>query len=86
MLFLPKEVETVITTLQGAGYSPASLRLLAEKGLVEIAARQKRRDPLGNRILLPSKPLPLNDEQRKALETIEAPSIRLDGTGQLPTS
>ena len=22
MLFLPKEVETVITTLQGAGYSP----------------------------------------------------------------
>ena len=66
--------------------TPASLRLLAEKGLVEIAARQKRRDPLGNRILLPSKPLPLNDEQRKALETIEAPSIRLDGTGQLPTA
>ena len=66
--------------------TPASLRLLAERGLVEIAARQKRRDPLGNRILLPSKPLPLNDEQRKALETIEAPSIRLDGTGQLPTA
>ena len=66
--------------------TPASLRLLAEKGLVEIAARQKRRDPLGNRILLPSKPLPLNDEQRKALETIEAPSIRLDGTGQPPTA
>ena len=66
--------------------TPASLRLLAERGLVEIAARQKRRDPLGNRIILPSKPLPLNDEQRKALETIEAPSIRLDGTGQLPTA
>ena len=66
--------------------TPASLRLLAEKGLVEIAARQKRRDPLGNRILLPSKPLPLNDEQRKALETIEAPSSKLDGTGQLPTA
>ena len=66
--------------------TPASLRLLAEKGLVEIAARQKRRDPLGNRIILPSKPLPLNDEQRKALETIEAPSSKLDGTGQLPTA
>ena len=66
--------------------TPASLRLLAERGLVEIAARQKRRDPLGNRILLPSKPLPLNDEQRKALETIEAPSSKLDGTGQLPTA
>ena len=66
--------------------TPASLRLLAERGLVEIAARQKRRDPLGNRIILPSKPLPLNDEQRKALETIEAPSSKLDGTGQLPTA
>ena len=66
--------------------TPASLRLLAERGLVEIAARQKRRDPLGNRIILPSKPLPLNDEQRKALETIEAPSSKLDGTRQLPTA
>ena len=66
--------------------TPASRRLLAERGRVEIAARQKRRDPLGNRIILPSKPLPLNDEQRKALETIEAPSSKLDGTGQLPTA
>ena len=66
--------------------TPASLRMLAEKGLVEISARQKRRDPLGNRRILPSKPLPLNDEQKKALDTIEAPSSKLDGTRQLPTT
>ena len=58
--------------------TPASMRLLAEKGLVEITARQKRRDPLGNRRILPSKPLPLNDEQKRALDTIEAPSSKLD--------
>ena len=62
--------------------TPASLRLLAEKGLVEITARQKRRDPLGNRRILPSKPLPLNDEQKKALEKIEALSSKLDCTSQ----
>ena len=66
--------------------TPASLRLLAEKGLVEITARQKRRDPLANRRILPSKPLPLNDEQKKALEAIEAPSSKLDGTSQPSTA
>ena len=50
--------------------TPASLRLLAEKGLVEISTRQKRRDPLAGRRILPSKPLPLNDEQKMALEII----------------
>ena len=48
----------------------ASLKQLAALGLVTIAPRAKRRSPLGNRKILPSKPLPLNEEQRKALEKI----------------
>ena len=59
--------------------TPASLRLLAEKGLVEITARQKRRDPLANRRILPSKPLPLNDEQKRALEAIAGGPVLLFG-------
>ena len=51
--------------------TPASLRTLAEKGLVVIEARAKRRDPLANRRILPTKPLPLNEEQAKALAAIE---------------
>ena len=50
--------------------TPASLRMLAEKGLVKIVARAKRRDPLAGRRILPSKPLPLNDEQKAALGAI----------------
>ena len=52
------------------GTTPASLRLLAEKGLVRIEARAKRRNPLAGRRILPSKPLALNDGQRAALEAI----------------
>ena len=48
----------------------ASLRTLAAKGLIKISVRQKRRDPLAGRRILPTKPLPLNEEQRKALEAI----------------
>ena len=64
--------------------TPASLRQLAALGLVTIAPRAKRRSPLGNRKILPSKPLPLNDEQRKALEKIFAspkPTLLLGVTG-----
>ena len=52
------------------GTTPASLRLLAEKGLVKVEARAKRRNPLAGRRILPSKPLALNDGQRAALEAI----------------
>ena len=52
------------------GTTPASLRLLAEKGLVRIEARAKRRNPLAGRRILPSKPLALNDGQSAALEAI----------------
>ena len=50
--------------------TPASLRTLAEKGLVTITAKAKRRDPLANRRILPTKPLPLNAEQSAALALI----------------
>ena len=46
------------------GTTPASLRLLAEKGLVRIEARAKRRNPLAGRRILPSKPLAINGVQR----------------------
>ena len=51
--------------------TPASLRTLAEKGLVTVEAKARRRDPLANRRILPTKPLPLNEEQAKALAAIE---------------
>ena len=50
--------------------TPATLRTLAQKGVVAVAPRQKRRDPLAGRRVLPSKPLPLNAEQRAALDLI----------------
>ena len=63
--------------------TPASLRTLAEKGLVTVEAKARRRDPLAGRRILPTKPLPLNGEQKKALEAIEGKDIRretLDGS------
>ena len=53
--------------------TPASIRTLAEKGLVSIEPKARRRDPLAGRRILPTKPLPLNEEQRGALETVSAP-------------
>ena len=50
--------------------TPSTLKALSEKGLVTIAPRQKRRDPLGTKRIIPSKPLPLNDEQRAALDQV----------------
>ena len=64
--------------------TPASIRALAAKGLVTIEAKARRRDPLAGRRILPTKPLPLNEEQKKALEAITAPSSKLDGTRQPP--
>mgnify|MGYP003294670837 CR=1 FL=1 len=50
--------------------TPASLKMLAEKGAVDIEQKAKRRDPLAGRRILPSRPLKLNEEQSKALEII----------------
>jgi len=50
--------------------TPATVRELGRLGLVAVAVRAKRRDPLAGRRILPSKPLPLNPEQQQALEAI----------------
>ena len=50
--------------------SPSTLRTLAQKGCVSIAARQARRDPLAGRSVVPTRPLKLNDMQARALATI----------------
>ena len=50
--------------------SPATLRGLAEKGVLSIAPRTARRDPLAGRNVLPTKPLPLNSLQQAALDVI----------------
>ena len=51
--------------------TPASLKALAERGVVKIEVRARRRDPLTGSRILPTKPLPLNEEQKRALEAIE---------------
>ena len=56
--------------------TPSTLKALSEKGLVTIAPRQKRRDPLGTKRIIPSKPLPLNDEQRAALDQVIGNRLR----------
>lgn len=56
--------------------TPSSIKELGIKGLVNVAVKEKRRDPLAGRRFLPSKPLPLNDEQQKALNTILNPNLK----------
>jgi len=50
--------------------TPATLKALGKLGLLKVAVRARRRDPLAGRKILPTKPLPLNDEQAMALEAI----------------
>ncbi len=50
--------------------TPQTLKALAEKGAATLEKRQMRRNPLANRKILPSKPLPLMDEQAAALKQI----------------
>jgi len=52
--------------------TPQTLKALAERGAATIETRQVRRDPLANRKILPTRPLPLMDEQAAALEQIFA--------------
>jgi primosomal protein N' (replication factor Y) (superfamily II helicase) len=56
--------------LKEAGTTAVTLRKLEEMHLVEIAPEISERDPYANEIILPSKPLELNPEQRIALEKI----------------
>ena len=64
--------------------TPGTLRALAAKGLVTVVPRQKRRDPLGHRRVLPTKPLPLNPEQSSALSRILSVTYPNSPTSQLP--
>ena len=50
--------------------TPATLRALAAKGVVDIAPRVSRRDPLAGRRLMPTAPLALNPAQKAALDVI----------------
>ena len=50
--------------------TPASIRALAQRGVVTVAVRARRRDPLFGSRILPSQPHPLNVEQAKALAAI----------------
>ena len=48
----------------------ATLRKMEAEGLVRIEPVARRRNPLANRRVVPSRPLALNDEQKAALEAI----------------
>ncbi len=50
--------------------SPETLKTLERKGAVAIEKKARRRDPLANRRILPTPPLPLMDEQAQALKQI----------------
>ena len=52
--------------------TPQTLKALAAKGAATIEKRPVRRDPLANRKILPSRPLPLMEEQAAALKQIAA--------------
>lgn len=65
--------------------TPATIKELGRLGLVSVAVRAKRRNPLGNRKILPSKPLPLNAEQAKALEAIVNLNLQPQPSAPTPT-
>ena len=50
----------------------ATVKKLAEKGYVQISDQVDDRDPFGGEVFLPSTPLRLTDDQRKALELCNA--------------
>ena len=50
--------------------SPETLKKLEQKGAVAIEKKAIRRDPLANRRILPTAPLPLMEEQARALKAI----------------
>ena len=69
--------------------TPQTLKALAEKGAAVIERRQVRRDPLANRKILPTRPLPLMDEQAAALEQIfglarQLEEVQPDGAAARP--
>jgi primosomal protein N' (replication factor Y) len=57
--------------LRLTGATPETARKLEDKGLVAIAPQISERDPYAHEHILPTRPLALNPEQAKALETIQ---------------
>ena len=69
--------------------TPNTIKELGRLGLVTVAVRARRRNPLGAKRILPTKPLALNDEQRTALAAIEdnkRTTTRSTSAVQPPTS
>jgi primosomal protein N' (replication factor Y) len=58
--------------LRAAKTTAATLRKLEDKGLLEIAPQISERDPYARETILPTKPIELNEEQRRALDQINA--------------
>ncbi|HMP81918.1 MAG TPA: primosomal protein N' [Verrucomicrobiota bacterium] len=58
--------------LELAETTAATVRKLEDRGLVEIATQISERDPYAREHILPTQPLPLNEQQSVALEKIKA--------------
>jgi primosomal protein N' (replication factor Y) len=52
------------------GATPQTIRRLEDKGLVTITPEVDERDPYAAELILPTQPLPLNEEQARALAAI----------------
>ncbi|HOY57118.1 MAG TPA: primosomal protein N' [Verrucomicrobiota bacterium] len=56
--------------LRVTGTTAETVRRLEDQGLVTVAAQVSERDPYAHEVILPTSPLVLNPEQRRALEAI----------------
>ncbi len=76
---LRREEEMLVADLvQRADTDAATVKRLAEKGFVVVTDRVQERDPFGGEVFLPTEPLPLTDEQQKALDLCKAAMDRPD--------
>ena len=50
--------------------TPSTLKELCAKGLASVSVKEKRRNPMSMKRILPSKPLPLNEFQASALSVV----------------
>ncbi|MCX7887385.1 MAG: primosomal protein N' [Verrucomicrobiae bacterium] len=62
-----EEEMLVADLVQKADTDPATVKKLAAKGFVLLTDRIQERDPFGAEVFLPTDPLPLTQEQQKAL-------------------
>jgi primosomal protein N' (replication factor Y) (superfamily II helicase) len=71
-LFVESEVYPVTAIYAATGATPALLKQLEAKGLIEIGSREVRRDPLAGDGVPPDMPPPLTEQQQRALAAISA--------------